>query len=142
LVAVLAGCIAGELQIDDLAARWRGLCGTGGCLTGGQEWQAGGPPEGCVLREPGWRELLGSPRDEVVPFLLDRIDSTEPTGVHVCPFQNAHEGELAVYALQRVLQVNLPESRRQADLRRLLSSPAGRGWVRAFFAEQHRAAST
>jgi len=42
------------------------------------------------------------PQEKTVPFLLSRIDSTESTRVHICPFQLASEGELAVYLLQVV----------------------------------------
>jgi hypothetical protein len=136
LAVALVGCSApGEARPDtETASRWQRLCVAGGCLTGGQDWSADGPSEGSVLASPEWQAFLGSRHDEVVPFLLDRIDSTDATSVHVCPFQNAHEGELAVYALQHVMRANWMESHRQDALRKVLASPSGRERVKRYFA--------
>ncbi|MHC4470099.1 MAG: hypothetical protein ACYS99_03970 [Planctomycetota bacterium] len=119
----------------DMATRWQRLCQAGGCLAGGQDWKAGGVTEGSVLRTPRWRDFLGAPRDEVVPFLLDRIDSTEQTSVHVCPFQNALEGELAVYSLQHLLEANRVDGAHgQKAIRALLGKRESRERVKGYFA--------
>ena len=58
------------------------------------------------MKDEDWQRFLGLPHSVVVPYLIDRIDSEAPTETHVCPFVNATEGELAVYALQHLLEVN------------------------------------
>lgn len=118
----------------DVATRWKRLCRAGGCLAGGQDWRAG-VAEGSVLLTPRWRGFLGSPRDEVVPFLLDRIDSTRETSVHVCPFQNALEGELALYSLQHLLEANRVDGAHgQKAIRALLGKRESRERVKGYFA--------
>ena len=37
---------------------------------------------------------------------MDRISSTQKTTVHVCPFDMATEGELALYASEQILKSN------------------------------------
>ncbi len=37
---------------------------------------------------------------------MSRLTSTNQTSVHVCPWHNASEGQLAVYASQHILHTN------------------------------------
>lgn len=113
---------------DGLRPAWEDLCKHGGCLCGSQDWRPAGLGEGTVLREARWHAFLHRPAEEAVPHLLSRIGSREGTSVHVCPFVRASEGELAVYALQHLLESNWVDY--QGDNRVILSG-AGvhrRGW--------------
>ena len=39
------------------------------------------------------------PEKDTIPFLFERLGSSAPTLIHICPSQNAMEGELALYLL-------------------------------------------
>ncbi len=80
---------------------WSSLISTEGCLVGSQD-AIDGLGEGTCLAEKHWVEYLAARTDEKVEFLIERMASTGPTVVHNCPFGNATEGELAVYALQHL----------------------------------------
>lgn len=49
-----------------------------------------------------WESFAEYSKKEKTAFLLNKTASQKSTKVHVCPFANATEAELAVYALQRI----------------------------------------
>lgn len=80
----------------------------GGCLTGGQYGRNGVfGGETCVMsRSKEWEILFGREQNRLMKLLLSKMGDTSTTRVHTCPYFNAKEGELAVYALQYLYQVN------------------------------------
>ncbi|MHC4858968.1 MAG: hypothetical protein ACYTDY_02625 [Planctomycetota bacterium] len=55
--------------------------------------------------------------------------------MHVCPFQNALEGELAVYSLQHLLEANRVDGAHgQKAIRALLGKRESRERVKGYFA--------
>jgi hypothetical protein len=106
LVVSLVGCSddhQGEPM--SLEQRWISLYQKEGCLTGGQHWGPG-TTEFSVFREKEWRSFFSLPSSSTVLFLMDRLSSTQKTIVHVCPFDMATEGELALYASEHILKSN------------------------------------
>lgn len=102
----------------------------GGCFTGNQSldatmkdslqkkeflWNKNYSREGFVFSDERWRCFLRSPDEEFVRFLVDKFASKKSTNLHVCPFRNAAEGELAVYCLQYSLGVNWYELDKQFE---------------------------
>ncbi len=94
-----------KLDRSEIEATWISLYKKGGCLTGGQHWVPGAS-EGSIFREREWKNFLKLSSKHTIPFLMDRIDSTIETKVHVCPFHMASEGELAIYASEHILKKN------------------------------------
>ncbi len=90
-------------------AQWQQLCNRDSCFCGSQDWSPDGPSEGSALRDDPWRSFLDETSPELVPLLLDRLDSTRMTSMHVCPFARATEGEMALYTVQHLLKVNWSE---------------------------------
>ena len=80
----------------------------GGCLTGGQYGRNGAfGGETCVMRRAKeWEIFFGREEEKLTHLLLSKIADTTTTHVHTCPYFNATEGELAVYALQFLYEVN------------------------------------
>ena len=79
----------------------------GGCLTGGQYVKSddfGGM--GCIMSTSmRWATFFET--DSLAEFLIDKItNDTTKTKIHTCPFFNATEAEVAVYALQSKYKVN------------------------------------
>jgi len=80
----------------------------GGCLTGGQYGRNGVfGGEACVMsRAKEWEIFFGREEKILTHLLLSKMADTSTTRIHTCPYFNAREGELAVYALQYIHQVN------------------------------------
>ncbi len=155
LILATLGCAGPRLGTDafhageDIAIEWRALCQEGGCLTGAQDWSPGGLNEGTSLHKEAWQSFLDRPPTDTVPFLITRLDSTTETRMHVCPFQSALEGEMAVYALQHVLEANwiqcstknrivmeaveMHSKRRQDAIRKLLQDRTARAELKKYF---------
>ena len=102
----LVGC---ENQVafnqNEIESKWMSLYQKEGCLTGGQHWGPG-TTEGSIFREKEWQRFFKISPETTIPFLMTRINSTEKTKIHVCPFHMATEGELAVYASEHILKKN------------------------------------
>ena len=89
-----------------MEAQWKKLYSDGGCLTGQQHWHGRRKPEGSVFREVQWQDFLNYPPNEVIPFLANKFGSKALTNIHVCPFENATEGELAVFVSEYIIESN------------------------------------
>ncbi len=98
-----------RLDKDEIEAKWISLYKKGGCLTSGQHWGPG-TSEGSIFRDKEWKRFFNLSSNQTIHFLMDRIDSTIETNVHVCPFHMASEGELAIYASEHILKKNWYES--------------------------------
>lgn len=59
-----------------------------------------------VLYKDVWYELIHHNKKESVPFLIKQFSDKGETRLHLCPYNNAQKGELAVIALQHILKVN------------------------------------
>ena len=101
LPILLASCT--DIAGSGLNPLWSDIRESVVCMPGGMMWtehEVGRSRHqemySTVLR---FKEI---PKDQTVPFLLSRIDSTDVTSVHICPFTNATEGELAVYLLEEI----------------------------------------
>lgn len=96
-------------QENNIEGLWENIVfKKGGCLVGKQYYRTGaskriGPG---VFRSHQWLELVKKDKNALCSFLLSRLDSNEKTKVHTCPFFDASEGEMAVYALQHLLEIN------------------------------------
>jgi len=94
-----------SLSLDSL---WTIITQKSSCLTGGQ-YEINGEfrSEGCVMDESKeWEVLLKEPKKNITEFLLTKLEKTDTTNVHTCPFFLSTEGELAVYTLQRIYKKN------------------------------------
>ena len=94
-----------KIENFEIEKKWASLYQKEGCLTGGQHWGPG-TTEGSIFREEEWQRFFKILPETAIPFLMTRIDSTEKTKIHVCPFHMATEGELAVYASEHILKKN------------------------------------
>lgn len=71
---------------------WNNLLDRGGCLV----------LDANVMEEPDWRKLFADRSPDNIRFLIARLASRNKTNIHTCPFEMAREGEVAVYALERM----------------------------------------
>lgn len=99
-------CAENELRIDSL---WNLLAfSKAGCLVGGQNvvnGRFGG--EGCVLSSDiFWKGFFYRDKKDLTAFLIAKFSSTKETKIHVCPVNDALEGELAVYCLHKMYLKN------------------------------------
>ena len=109
-VLVLCGCGSREeAKRKVVGNQWHKLCKTKGCLKGAHLWSKDRLNSESVFLDPNWQSFLRRSPSDTVPFLMERIHSTKNTKVHVCPWENAQEGALAVYATQQVLKMNWHE---------------------------------
>ncbi|MCL5246822.1 hypothetical protein M4I21_13435 [Cellulophaga sp. 20_2_10] len=79
----------------------------GGCLGGTQhikDFKREIPT--MVFSEKEWKTFSKRDTTEVTNFLLSKLADTTTTAVHTCPFSNATNGEMAVYALQHIYDIN------------------------------------
>jgi len=80
-----------------------------GCLVGGQyvyDGRFGG--EGCVMStSEDWKLFFSLNKKQITDFLITKITAnTTKTKIHTCPYDDATEGEIAVYALQKIYLIN------------------------------------
>lgn len=94
-----------SLSIDSL---WQIVKDKNGCLTGGQNFVNGRfGNEGCIMtNSKEWKALFNKPKKELTKFLLTKLEKTDTTKIHTCPFFLATEGEIAVYTLQGIHKKN------------------------------------
>lgn len=99
-------------SVPSLDTLWRMISADmGGCLIGNQYVEKRAKPMGPVhfpgfLEHPASLAFLAKPRKELTYFLLNLLSDTSETRVHTCPFYTATNGEVAVYFLQRIFEVN------------------------------------
>ncbi|MBT8372812.1 MAG: hypothetical protein KJO34_17740, partial [Deltaproteobacteria bacterium] len=106
----IIGCEnSSKIENFEIEKQWMSLYQKEGCLTGGQHWGPG-TTEGSIFREKEWQRFFSISSKTTIPFLMTRINSTEETKIHVCPFYMATEGELAVYASEHIIEKNWFES--------------------------------
>lgn len=94
-----------DVSLDSL---WIAVTQKSSCLTGGQ-YEVDGEfrSEGCIMdQSKEWEILFKKPKKDLTEFLLSKLEKTDTTNVHTCPFFLSTEGELAVYTLQRIYKKN------------------------------------
>lgn len=88
-----------------LEQEWENFTTVQFCFLGDNEYRPG--RGGGEQSFPyGWLPSAKKNMDEAIAFLMERIPSRKRTKAHVCPFDDATEGELAVYSLQHILKKN------------------------------------
>jgi hypothetical protein len=115
-ILLIVRLCSGHANQDDrhhqnIAEQWQMLLRTEGCLIGMENWQKGIEKtsdfrQGCVLATPLFQEFIHGDAEVVKPFLFTKLASEYPTAIHVCPHQDAFEGELAWYILQHIAHRN------------------------------------
>lgn len=98
--------IYNEMSLDSL---WKHLAfEKGGCLTGGQYYENNhiGNEGDVMTKQLGWISFVKREKSKTLPFLFGKLNQVDTTKIHTCPFQNATEGELAVYTLQIIFRKN------------------------------------
>jgi hypothetical protein len=99
-----------QLSVKNLDSLWKELLfKEEGCLVGGQyvyDGRFGG--EGCVMSySEEWKYFFNFDKKQISEFLITKITSnTTKTKIHTCPYDDATEGEMAVYALQKIFLIN------------------------------------
>ena len=145
LLAALAG--GGEMPKKGVpSAAWQALCEKPGC-TGAK-----------VFARPEWRRFFAAAKKDpaLFEFLLSRFSSAEETKIHICNWENASEGVLAVFAAERItgrsgldydgpdpgLKAAVRGARnavpRHAPLKKVLAAPASCAELRKFFRKAYR----
>lgn len=96
-----------------LESKWEELIfEKGGCLGGDQyvsetsDKKANYNPKPLVFSGEIWSQLRTFNKYDLTELLINKVQDTSQTKVHVCPFFTATEGEMAIYALQKIHQVN------------------------------------
>lgn len=68
----------------------------------------------------GWLPAIRNDKRAAVAFLINQIPVRAKTHAHICPFDSAWKGELAIYCLQHILKINWYEL--DGEYRRRLDS--------------------
>ncbi|WCO03598.1 hypothetical protein [Psychroserpens ponticola] len=82
---------------------------TGGCLGGEQyinEKEFKRNEKTLVFSETQWKEFSNNDKGKLTEFLITKLSDTTRTKVHICPFFEATNGEMAVYSLQHIHKKN------------------------------------
>lgn len=97
-------------KIRKLEVQWEELVyQKGGCIGG---MQYAHQPHNEQLELPllfsstSWKILAQLDNSHLFEFLLSQFSDTTKTKVHTCPFFAATNGEMAVYAIQKITKVN------------------------------------
>ena len=99
-----------QLNKINLDSLWKSLLfKEEGCLVGGQyvyDGRFGG--EGCVMStSEDWKLFFSLDKKKITDFLITKITAnTTKTKIHTCPYEDALEGEIAVYSLQKIFLIN------------------------------------
>jgi hypothetical protein len=93
-----------DLQAS-LEQEWEKLVTAQFCFLGHDDYSSS-QTDGEEAFPYSWLPSAKKNMDGVIAFLLERIPSKKRTKAHVCPFDDATEGELAVYSLQHILKKN------------------------------------
>ncbi len=89
-----------------LQKQWDRLLQRGGCLVGSQLHSERKQHNSVFEMRKEWQVFFKTERGALNEFLLNKLGSSDTTRIHTCPFENAIEGELAVYCLQYIHQTN------------------------------------
>ena len=94
-----------EIQAS-LEREWERFTTTKFCFLGSEDYRPGKDSDEKSFGTYGWLPSAKENLDGAITFLLERVPSKKRTKAHVCPFDDATEGELAVYSLQHILKRN------------------------------------
>ncbi|MFD0991693.1 hypothetical protein [Tenacibaculum geojense] len=98
-----------ELQQTDLISeQWNFMVfEKGGCL-GGTQYVTEKKREipTMVFSETEWKKFAKNDKTKLTEFLISKFSDTTKTKVHTCPFFGATNGEMAVYSLQHIHNIN------------------------------------
>jgi len=88
--------------------QWELLIQGGGCLTGGEYCrnEKSDYKAGIMAKDSSWIFFLRQPKEKISTFLVSIIGDTTGTTVHTCPFLPSKAGELAIYGLQYIYNIN------------------------------------
>jgi len=90
---------------DAAQLEWEKLIKMVGCLVFGTKADA---VECGIFLEKDWQAFLKTAKNDEqrFRFILSRFSSRKPTDIHICHIRNATEGEIAVFAAQRIVGAN------------------------------------
>jgi len=97
-------------QADSISELWNILIfEKGGCLGGEQyiiesDYKRG--EKSLVFSEMDWKIFSDNDKGKLTEFLITKLSDTTKTKIHTCPFLQATNGEMAVYALQHIHKKN------------------------------------
>jgi len=95
-------------QTNSISRQWNFMVfEKGGCLGGTQfvtETKRKIPT--IVFSEKEWKKFAKNDKTELTEFLITKFSDTTKTKIHTCPFFGATNGEMAVYSLQHIHNVN------------------------------------
>ena len=97
-------------QTGSIAKQWNFMVfEKGGCLGGEQyvsdkEFKREQKP--LVFSEMEWKKFAENDKTKLTEFLITKLSDTTKTKVHTCPFFGATNGEMAVYSLQHIHNIN------------------------------------
>jgi len=124
---------AGAFAKDDaqLSKTWDELVSKKGCLISSSSIKFS--TEGSVFRNKEWQEFLDDSKtnQEKFSFLLSKFTSKKPTMIHPCGFKNANEGEMAVYTVQQITQLDWDEYDGENDI--LKTAAQGDGVPKSYY---------
>ncbi|HEX8491200.1 MAG TPA: hypothetical protein VF658_00015 [Pyrinomonadaceae bacterium] len=89
-----------------LEQEWEKFTTTEFCFLGSDDYRPGRGGDEKSFSPYGWLPSAKKNLDTAIAFLIERIPSQKRTKAHVCPLDDATEGELAVYSLQHLLRKN------------------------------------
>ena len=146
LLLVLSAAALLADEIPPYSSEFDVLAGKPGC-TGAQ-----------VFARPEWREFFAAAKKDPkrFEFLLTRFSVSKPTQIHICNWENASQGVLAVMAVEiitgrswmdydganpnitkciKLAKTNLPQNR---QLKKILTDPVCRRELQNFFRRAYK----
>lgn len=110
----------------------------GGCLTGGHYIAEGQRDDrNCVMTAAEeWEVFFHRSQNELTNLLLAKLRDTTTTKIHTCPFFSASEGEVAVYALQRIYETNWFDFEAFRSYRDSIGNGNHQVWLQTILQEQ------
>ena len=104
ILLLAAGALYGG-EPDATQLEWEKLIKKEGCLVFGTQADA---VECGIFLEKDWQAFLKAAKNDEqrFRFVLSRFSSRKPTDIHICHIRNATEGEIAVFAVQRIVGAN------------------------------------
>lgn len=97
-------------QINLIEKQWNFMVfEKGGCLGGEQyvtdkDFKPEQKP--LVFSDLEWKTFSKNDKTELTEFLITKLSDTTKTQIHTCPFFRATNGEMAVYSLQHIHDIN------------------------------------
>lgn len=105
--ALLIVLISLQTHAGELSTDWKVLISTKQCISTYTD-KSGEMREGNALRSYAYQNFFNSTtKKEIIEFLISKLSSTAKTNLHICPYENATEGELAVYALENITKLKI-----------------------------------